>query len=276
MPGFLDLPLEIRNHVYDLLLREQLEPQFRGVMVVKETYVKRDLPLRCYRGLLPVCRQIHFEFKEGIQHIVASKQLNYNLTITFSHGRPFFSMTWLQFPALSPTINHLYINVNLRTREPFSDNRSLNLVVPHEHELAHLLEDSPDSFAGQLFDYIAILLKTFANLLAAGNPNFSVLYTECMTLNLCTPTRAVPSEHGTLLQTRRVPVEKMEAQKMHTTMQNTLKATSKGFEAFDAQGCDSLFPLIQVGSLRFATEGQVWAEGHNLVLAYDNFKWLTY
>jgi hypothetical protein len=261
MPGLLDLPVEIRNHVYDLLLWEELKPQSRGVMVVKEYYVKRDLPLPCYRGLLAVCRQIYFEFKQAIQHTVATKQLNYSLTTTFSHGRPFFSLEWSQFPALSPTINHLYINVDLRIREPFSGRDS---VVPHEHELAHLLGDSPESFAGQLFDYIAILLKAFANLLAAGNPEFSVLYTECMTLNLRKPTSF------------RLPVVEREARRMHTTMQNTLKATSKEFEAFDAQGCSSLFPLIQVGSLRFATEGQVWAEGHNLVLAYDNFKWLKY
>jgi hypothetical protein len=277
MPGFLDLPLELRNHVYEFLLWEELDPQFRGVMVVKETYVKRDLPLRCYRGLLSVCRQIHFEFKQGIQHIVASKQLNYDLTITFSHGRPYFSLTWAQFPALSPTINHLYINVNLRTREPFSDNRTVGMVVPHEHELAHLLEDSPESFAGQLFDYIAILLKAFANLLATGDANFSVLYTECITLNLCTPTRAdIPGDLNSVHHFRRVPVDRNEAQKLHNTMQNTLKATSKGFRAFDAQNCGTLFPLIQVGSLRFATEGQVWAEGHNLVLASDDFQWLRY
>ncbi len=57
MTGFLDLPLELRNHVYELLLWDHLEPQFRGVMVVSEQYVKRDLPLRCYRGILRVCRQ---------------------------------------------------------------------------------------------------------------------------------------------------------------------------------------------------------------------------
>jgi hypothetical protein len=266
MPGFLDLPVEIRNHVYDLLLWEELKPQSRGVMVVKEYYVKRDLPLPCYRGLLSVCRQIYFEFKQGIQHIVASKQLDYSLTTTFSHGRPFFSLEWSQFPALSPTINHLYINVDLRIREPFSGDtyRGRDSIVPHDHELAHLLEDSSESFAGQLFDYIAILLKAFANLLAAGNPDFGVLYTESMTLNLRKATSCG------------LPVAEREARRMHTTMQNTLKATSKEFKAFDAEGCSSLFPLIQVGSLRFATEGQVWAEGHNLVLAYDNFKWLTY
>jgi hypothetical protein len=279
MPGFLDLPLEIRNYVYDLLLWEELErPQIRGVMVVKEAYVKNDLPLRCYRGLLPVCRQVHAEVKKGIQHMVASKRLLYNMTITFSHGRPYFSLTWTRFPALSPTINHLAIDINLRTREPLGD-RALDPFIPHEHELAHLLEDSPESFAGQLFDYIAILLKSLANLLSHGDPNFSVLYTECMTLNLRTPTKAVGATNdgfNRVTLCRRIPVDEEEERKLHATMQNTLKATSKGFKAFDAGDCDRLFPLIQIGSLRFATEGVVWAEGHNLVLAHDDFQWLRY
>ncbi|KAH8725143.1 hypothetical protein GQ44DRAFT_707832 [Phaeosphaeriaceae sp. PMI808] len=276
MTGFLDLPLELRNYVYDILLLEELKPLFRGVMIVSETYVKNDLPLRCYRGLLPVCQQIRREFKQAIQHMVASKQLGYEMIITFSHGRPYFSLTWIAFPALSPTINHLFINVDLRTREPFRDG-SLETFVPHEHELAHLLEDSPESFAGQLFDYIAILLKTLANLLSCGNPHFSVLYVECMTLNLRTPTRAViPSSHNPINPCRRVPVESDEAQRLHSMMQSTLKATSKGFQAFNAQECHKLFPLIQIGSLRYATEGAVWAEGHNLVLAHDDFQWLKY
>jgi len=276
MTGILDLPLEIRNYVYDLLLWEELDkPQFRGVLVVKEAYVKKDLPLCCYRGLLPVCRQIHAEVKKGIQHMVASQKLVYDMTITFSHGRPYFSITWLHFPALSPTINHLSIDIDLRTREPLS-NRALDPLVPHEHELAHLLEDSPESFAGQLFDYIAILFKTLAGLLSSGNPNFSVLYTECMTLNLRTPTQAVSSNAWGSSRIQRVPLIREEVLKLHTTMQNTLKATSKGFKAFEARHCVSLVPLIQVGSLRFATEGNVWAEGHNLVLAHDDFQWLRY
>jgi hypothetical protein len=280
MTGFLDLPLEIRNDVYDLLLWEELDkPQSRGVMAVKEAYVKNDLPLRCYRRLLPVCRQIHAEVKKAIHHMVASKRLTYDMTITFSHGRPFFSMTWLRFPALSPTINHLSIDIDLRTGEPLRD-RALDPFFPHEHELAHLVEDSPESFAGQLFDYIAILFKALANLLSQGNPNFRVLYTECMTLNLRAPTKAVNSSNRLGFQPialcQRVLVEPEEASKLINTMQNTLKATSKGFKAFDAGDCDSLSPLIQIGSLRFATEGQVWAEGHNLVLAHDDFQWLRY
>ena len=278
MTGFLDLPLELRNQVYDLLLWEEPEPQFRGVMVVNEAYVKKDLPLRCYRGLLSVSRQVHREFKKAIQHMVASKQLIYEMVITFSHGRPYFSLTWTRFPALSPTINHLFINVDLRTREPLRD-RLLDSYIPHEHELAHLVEDSPESFAGQLFDYIAILLKSLANLLSRGNSHFSVLYTECMTLNLRTPTQAVGSSgngFNPLAQCRRVPVDRDQARKLYNSMQNTLKATSKGFQAFNAQECNTLFPLIQIGSLRFATEGEVWAEGHNLVLAHDDFQWLRY
>lgn len=278
MPGFLDLPLELRNHVYDLLLWQDLEPSFRGVMAVSEHYVKSDLPPRCYRGLLRVCRQVYREFKQAIQHMVASKQLQYVLDITFSHGRPYFSITWLRFPAMSPTINHLFINIDLRTREPFREG-SQDSLLPREHELAHLLEDSEKSFAVQLFDYIAILLKTLANLLARGDPSFGVIYTETMTLNLRTPTKVVipvSSGHNPVNPSRRVPVDKAEAVKLHETMRNTLKATSKEFHAFNANECNRLFPLIQIGSLRFATEGEVWGEGHNLVLAHENFQWLRY
>lgn len=278
MTGFLDLPLELRNYVYELLLRDDLNPQFRGVMVVSEQYIKSDLPLRCYRGLLRVCSQVYCEFKQAVQHTVASKRLNYELDITFSHGRPFFSLTWIWFPALSPTINHLFINVNLRTREPFGD--ALHAaIVPPEHQLTHLLEDSPESFAGQLFDYIAILLKTLANLLSQGNPSFSVLYTEVVVLNFRTPTKVVTpagNSHNPVNDSRRIRVDKDEARRLHETMRNTLKATSKAFRAFDASQCDRLFPLIQIGSLRFATEGEVWGEGHNLVLAHDDFQWLRY
>lgn len=278
MTGLLDLPLELRNHVYELLLRQELAPSFRGVMVVSEHYVKADLPLRCYRGLLRVSRQLCGEFKQAIRHMVASQQLQYELNVTFSHGRPYFSITWMRFPALSPTINHLCINVDLRTREPFREGLH-DSFVPHEHELAHLLEDSPASFAGQLFDYIAILLKTLANLLSRGDAAFGIIYTEMMTLNIRTPTQVVgPVEHGhnPVNALRRVPVDWAEAAKLHDTMRKTLEATSKGFQAFNASECNRLFPLIQVGSLRFATEGKIWGEGHNLVLAHENFQWLRY
>jgi hypothetical protein len=279
MTGFLDLPLELRNHVYDFLLREELDPQFRGVMVVSEAYVKHDLPLRCYRGLLPACRQIYHEFKQAIQHMVTLKELQYDMTITFSHGRPYFSLTWMRFPALSPTINHLFINVDLRTQEPFRDHFTLESILPPEHELLHLLGGSSESFAKQLFDYIAILLKTLATLLSHGTPGFSVLYTESMTINLRTPTKAVVSrDHGfnRIDPCRRVLVVREEAQRMQEIMRDTLKATSKGFKAFDANECDKLSPLIQIGALRFATEGEVWGEGHNLILAHDDFQWLRY
>lgn len=278
MTGFLDLPLELRNYVYEILLWEEMEPQFRGVMVVSETYVKNHLPLRCYRGLLAVCHQILCEFKQAIQHMVASKEMQYELTITFSHGRPYFSLTWLRFPGLSATVNHLLINVDLRTREPLQDRAQP--VIPHEHELVDLLEDSPESFAGQLFDYIAILLKTLANLLAIGDRNFSTLYTEVMTLNLRTPTKVVPESgpavHNPIGPCRRIRVDREEARTIHDIMRSTLKATSKGFKAFNASECNKLFPLIQVGTLRFANEGEVWGEGNNLVLAQDDFQWLRY
>lgn len=275
MTGFLDLPLELRNYVYDLLLHEELKPSFRGVMVVSEAYVKRDLPLRSYRGLLLVCHQIYQEFKTAIQHLAASKQLQYELDITFSHGRPYFSLTWKRFAALSPTINHLLFNVDLRIQEPLGASEH----IPHNHELAHLIEDLPKSFAVQLFDYIAILLKSLFNLLLSGNSNTSILYTESMTLNLRTPTRLTlaggshGNPHGC---SRRIPVDKQEVAKLWTTMRNTLQATSKSFQAFEAQKCEDLFPRIQIGCLRFATEGSVWGEGHNLILAERDFMWLKY
>ncbi|KAG9189019.1 hypothetical protein G6011_05887 [Alternaria panax] len=278
MPGFLDLPLELRNHVYELLLSEELGRSFRGVMVVSEHYVRNDLPLRCYRGLLRVCRQTYGEFKQAVQHLVAAKRLNYEFDITFSHGRPYFSLSWVQFAALSPTINQLVINVDLRTREPLRDGPRESF-VPHEHELAHLLEHSPTCFAKQLFDYIAIFLKTLANLLFQGNPHFSVLYTERMIINLRTPTKVVTlggNGHNPITLSRRLRVDQTEARKLHNTMRNTLQITSNSFKAFDANNCDQLFPLIQIGSLRFATEGQIWGEGHNLVLAHDDFQWLRY
>jgi hypothetical protein len=282
MTGFLDLPLELRNYVYELLLWQELVPSFRGVMVVSEHYVKEDLPLRSYRGLLRASRQMHHEFKQAIQHMMASKQLRYHLDVTFSHGRPFLSITWQRFPALSPTINELFINIDLRVREPFQVGEISirnEPIIPHEHELAHLLEDSPESFAGQIFDYIAILLKTLANLLSQGDPTFGVMYIEKMTLNLRTPTKLITpvnSGHNLITHSRRVSVEPSEAHKLHETMRNTLKATSKGFRGFDANDCDRLSPLIQIGSLRFATEGEIWGEGHNLVLAHDDFQWLCY
>jgi hypothetical protein len=278
MAGFLDLPLELRNQIYGMLLEEKLDPQIRGVMAVSESYVMKDLPLRCYRGLFRVCRQVYFEVKQAIHHMAASKELNYDLTITFSHGRPYFSLTWTRFPALSHTINHLFLNIDLRIGEPFRDG-PLDTMIPHEHELAHLLEVSPENFATQLFDYIAILLKTLATLLSYGSTNFRVLYTEAMTLNIRTPTRAeIPhgQGHDPISSCRRMLVDRTEFSKLDDTMRSTLKATSKAFRAFDANQCDSLSPLIQIGSLRFATEGDVWGEGHNLVLAHDDFQWLKY
>lgn len=276
MTGFLDLPLELRNNVYDLLLHENLTPLFRGVMVVSEAYVKRDLPLKPYRGLLLVCRQIYQEFKVAIQHLVASKKLNYELDITFSHGRPYFSLTWQRFAALSPTINHLLINVDLRIREPLG---TFSTSIPHDHELVRLLEDLPESFAVQLFDYIAILLKSLFNLLLSGNLATSILYTESMTLNLRTPTRLTlsgGSHHNPHGCSRRIPVCKYEVNKLWATMRNTLQATSKGFQAFEAQKSEKLFPRIQIGCLKFATENRVWGEGHNLILAEKDFMWLKY
>lgn len=271
MPGFLDLPLELRNQVYDYLLRDALEPQFRAVMVVSEKYVKDQLPVRCYRGLLRVCRQIYCEFKRAIQHMAASKELVYELDITFSHGRPYFSLTWVWLPAISPTINSMIINVDLRVREPFHDG-GFDESVPHDHELAHLLEDVPESFAQQLFDYIAILLKSLANLLSNGDSTFNVLLTECLTLNFRTPTKLAPAMNRQ--SPRRVHVDREEARKIHDTMRNTLRANAKAFQAYDEANSRGLSPLIRIDTLRFATEGQVWGEGRHMILAHDDFQWL--
>lgn len=274
MTGFLDLPLECRNVVYDFLLREELEPHSRAMMVVSENYIKERLPLLVYRGLLRTCRKTYCELKQSIQHLVASKRMNYQLDITFSHGRPFFAMTWLQFPALSATVNSIFVNVDLRIREPF--NYGGLFQAPHDHELAHLIEDVPESFAVQLFDYIAILLKTFANLLSCGDSQFRLLYTENLILNFRTPTTTVRGLEVPRAEQRRVNVDPEEADDLLDTMQATLKSNAKAFQAFAADQCDLLSPLIQIGSLQFATEGAVWGEGHNLILAEYDFQWLQY
>ncbi|KAF1836131.1 hypothetical protein BDW02DRAFT_567329 [Decorospora gaudefroyi] len=272
MTGFLDLPLELRNHVYELLLGEELEPSFRGVLVVSEHYVRNDLPLRCYRGLLRVSRQIYQEFKQAIQHQVASKRLRYELDIAFSQGRPYFSLTWRQFAALSPTINHLFINVDLSIKNSLQNGS-------YDSELGHLLHHTPHCFAQQLFDYVAILLKTLANLGREGDPRSRVLYTESMTLNLRTPTKEVAVADGgpyPFKPSRRLRVDQTEAHSLHAAMRDTLQTTSKHFQPFNSNECDRLFPLIQIGCLRFAIEGEVWGEGNNLVLAHDDFQWLRY
>ncbi|OAK96148.1 hypothetical protein IQ06DRAFT_282644 [Phaeosphaeriaceae sp. SRC1lsM3a] len=285
MPGLLDLPVEVRNYVYEYLLAEDVVPKARGVMVVTETLVKHDLPLRCYRGILPACRQLNAEVKRAIQHIVVLKQLNYDLNIVFSHGRPFFSLTWLRFPGLSPTINNINIDVDLRTQEPLASS-SYPLpyetsTVPDEHELALLIEEMPNNFAIQLFLYIRTLLTSIAKLLSSGSPDFRILYTECITLNLRTPTEASgPPGHSDnpYSSCRRVPVGQEEAQELLDTMLDTLKATSAWFPAWNASECDALSPLIQIGSLRFMTEGVLCAEGYNLVLPchVQQFHWLRY
>lgn len=275
MPGLLHLPLEIRNHVYEVLLHDVLEPQMRGVMVVSDNYIRDQLPLRPYRGLLRTCRQTHHEFKQAIHHMAASGRLNYELDIIFSHGRPFFSLTWIRFPALSPIINSVLFNIDLRVRDPFRDGMSDDS-IPHDHELAHLLEDQKKSFAGSLFDYAAILFKALTNLLANGDRAFRILYMETLILNFRTPTMLVPGLAHLATPLRRVNVEAEEAKKLLDTMRGTLQANVKAFKAFNADDCGNLFPLIQIGSLRFATEGIVWAEGHNLILAHDDFQWLRY
>lgn len=260
--------------MYEFLLREELEPQSRAMMVVSENYIKERLPLRNYRGLLQTCRKTYYEFKQAIQHLAASKKLNYDLDIVFSHGRPYFAMTWLRFPALSATINSILVNVHLRIREPF--NYEGQFQAPHDHELAHLIGDGPESFAVQLFDYIAILLKTLANLLSHGDAHFNLLYTENLVLNFRTPTTMVNSLEVPRAEQRRVNVDPEEAGDLLDVMQVTLKSNAKAFEAFAASQCGMLSPLIQIGSLKFATEGVVWGEGHNMILAQNDFQWLQY
>ncbi|KAF1977381.1 hypothetical protein BU23DRAFT_550701 [Bimuria novae-zelandiae CBS 107.79] len=279
MTGLLDLPLEVRNVVYEFLLGETLAPHSRAMMVVSENYIKERLPLRNYRGLLRTCRKTYLELKQAIQHLAASKQLRYELDITFSHGRPYFAMTWVRFPALCATINSLVINVDLRIREPFNYHGQFQ--APHDHLLAHLIEDlgdddGPKSFAKQLFDYIAILLKTLAKLLSHGNTQFNLLYTEHLVLNFRTPTTMVTGLEVPRAEQRRVKVDPEEADDILDTMQATIKSNAKAFGAFDASQCGVLSPLIQIGSLQFATEGVVWGEGHNLILAQDDFQWLQY
>jgi hypothetical protein len=280
MPTLLDIPVELRSQIYDILLSKPLTPQSRGVIAITEPYVIRDLPLLSYLGLLRTCRQLYHEFKRAIQHAAAAKTLTYAATMTFSHGRPFFSLVWNAFPALYATITCIRVNVDLRTQEPLTDPRSQDPIVPDEHELALLIEEMPNNFAEQVFGYIAVLLKALARLLAHGDDRFRVLYTECITLNLRTPTEAVlPAGHiNSIHHCSRVPVDREEARELHDTMQDTLKATSRWFEAFDAEDCGMLAPLIQVGVLRFETEGEVWAEGHNLVLPghKKRFHWLLY
>ncbi|KAJ4295476.1 hypothetical protein N0V90_007488 [Kalmusia sp. IMI 367209] len=216
----------------------------------------------------------YYEFKQAIQHLAASKQLNYELNITFSHGRPYFALTWVWFPGLSATINSLVVNVDLRIREPFYYEGHFQ--SPHDHELAHLIEHGAGSFADQLFDYIAILLKTLAKLLSNADLHFNLLYTENLVLNFRTPTTMVRGLEIPRAEQRRVNVDPEEADELLDTMRNTLKAAAKGFLGFDARRCGLLSPLIQIGSLKFATEGIVWGEGHNMILAHNDFQWLQY
>ncbi|KAF2193411.1 hypothetical protein K469DRAFT_712160 [Zopfia rhizophila CBS 207.26] len=274
MVGLLDLPLELRNLIYDILLYEPLEPRPRGVLTIYERGVKDYLPLQCYRGLLRVNHQIYREFKEAIRHLSSSKQINYLLDFAFIHGRPFFSLTWIHFPALSPLINSITINIDLKVRDPFSS-RVENRYFPSEWELDELLEDNPKSFASQLFDYAAILLKSLAGLLSYGDPGFNLLYIEAMTLNLRRPTCPYESRDGPNYS-RRQPVAEAEAKALGQTMRETLKDNAKGFSPFAATDCFKLSPLIQIGALKFASEGQLWGEGHNMVLAGDDFRWLHY
>ncbi|KAF2020847.1 hypothetical protein BU24DRAFT_403916 [Aaosphaeria arxii CBS 175.79] len=244
-------------------------------MLVTAKYVREHLPLRCYRGLLRACHQTYREVKQAIQHMHASKQLNYELSIAFSHGRPFFSLTWLRFPALSSVINNLVINVDLRLREPFSE-AGTTPSMPADSDLLSLLEDNDLGFASHVFDYLAVLLKTLADLMFYRDPDSAVLYVEAVTLNLTRPTQMVSSIHGTDVRSRRVLVDREEAHGLDETMRTTLRTNVQGFGAFDASKCNTLTPLIQIGTLRFASDCTVWGKGHNLVIADKNFAWLKY
>ena len=113
MPHFLDIPLEIRDHVYEILLAEPLEPRPRAVMLTNGRFITDDILLRNYRGLLSACQQTNREVKMAIQFLVTTKRLNYFINMAFSHKVPSPTLTWLHFPALSPTINHLCINIDL-------------------------------------------------------------------------------------------------------------------------------------------------------------------
>lgn len=276
MPGLLDLPIELRNRVYEYLFCEQLEPRPRGVMVVSEDFVQKHLPFLCYRGLLRACRQLRYEVKEAIRHKSVTNQINYELDLAFSHGRPYFSLIWRKFPGLSPIINSITVNVDLHLREPFAF-AGPGVTVPDDHELVHLIfEDGNENFSRHSFHYIDALLRSLVRLMSQGDPGFRLLYTEAITLNLRRPTHtvyeqlaagAVPLGYGVgASEPRRVVVDPIEAEIMDNTMRNALKESVKAFKAFPAYKVDSLNPLIQIGSLRFATEGAIWGEGHNLIL----------
>ncbi|KAF1997377.1 hypothetical protein P154DRAFT_283241 [Amniculicola lignicola CBS 123094] len=276
MSCFLDLPGEVRDQIYAYFLQEPVQPRYHGVMIISERYVKFHLPLRPYWALLRTCRQMERDLWESIRHLTAKNEMNYLLNLTFSHGWPYFGLNWVEFPALSPLVNSITVNVDLRLREPFREAHVET--IPHEHELTHLLGQEPGNIVEQLFDYLAMLLKTLARLMLNRNTGSGQLYTELITLNFRTPTVLVsPNSMSLVLRVQqRAPVAKEEAKEFDRMVRGTLKATVRKFGAFDARNCGTLFPLIQIGSLRFATEGQVWGQGNNMVLAEDDFQWLHY
>lgn len=66
---------------------------------------------------------------------------------------------------------------------------------------------------------------------------------------------------------------------MMQIIKDTLKdEQTKCFSSMDAGVASELYPLIQFGKLQFASEGEVWAEGHNFVLNVEKgvFCWLKY
>lgn len=165
MPHFLEIPLEIRDHVYKILLAEPLEPRPRTVMPTNERFITDDIPLRNYRGLLSTCQQTHRKVKNAIQFLATTRRLNYFINMAFSHKVPYPTLTWLHFPTLSPTINPLCINIDL------ADSPQLGHILAVTVADCPLLDGETSNFAWRTFNYVAELLKALAILLKHGNPN---------------------------------------------------------------------------------------------------------
>ncbi|KAF2116108.1 hypothetical protein BDV96DRAFT_491960 [Lophiotrema nucula] len=283
MPGLLDIPLELRNHVYEYLLAQDFIPQPRGVICLNERYIKSYFPPQCYRGLLHVCRQTYHEFKAAIQHEADANRLHYELTVEFNHGRPYYSLTWIRFPGLSPTINSLTINVDLHLREPYGDGSE-----PGNADFMKLLEQpGRANFAERLLDsHLPVLLSTLSGLLHDGLMKERVLYVENLTINLKWPTQYAGTIGSSLVNPRgreyqvtsgRVRVGEKEAKELDITMRRSLSLTVADFGAHVVV-LEHRAPekLVQIGCLRLATEGDVWATGNNLDLRDDKFGWLRY
>ena len=77
MTGFLDLPLELRNHAYELLLGEELEHYFCGVMVVSENYVRTIYHFIVTAAFCAYADK-YWELKQVVQHEPQVEHHNHN------------------------------------------------------------------------------------------------------------------------------------------------------------------------------------------------------